>query len=376
LKDLKRFVATVETSRHRFFTFLDASILPDNMLVNIAVDDPWVLGVLSSRVHIAWALRTGGRLGVGNDPRYNKTRCFETFPYPGTPDSSGTWGRATSVARLPQTEVRRPQEPTEVGAPGERSGTGEAATNALRTAHFALSDTAHFALIGNLAEQIDVHRKRQQQLHNDLTLTNVYNVLERLRRIAHLPDEPPLTAKERIIHDQGLVSVLAQFHDELDAAVLGAYGWDDLAPALVGRPGGTTPLPDKPAEQAAAEEELLSRLVALNAERVAEEARGLVRWLRPEFQNPRGAAAEQLDTEADTGAAAAPAAAAKRPWPQTLPEQFQAVREVLAAQPASASPHQIARSFQRAPTKKVAELLETLATLGQVQQLEPGQYAA
>ena len=23
-----------------------------------------------------------GRLGVGNDPCYNKTRCFDTFPFP------------------------------------------------------------------------------------------------------------------------------------------------------------------------------------------------------------------------------------------------------------------------------------------------------
>ena len=38
--------------------------------------------------------------------------------------------------------------------------------------------------IATLAEQIDAHRKRQQQLHPGLTLTNCYNVLERLRRIA------------------------------------------------------------------------------------------------------------------------------------------------------------------------------------------------
>ena len=29
-----------------------------------------------------WALATGGTLGVSNDPRYNKSRCFETFPLP------------------------------------------------------------------------------------------------------------------------------------------------------------------------------------------------------------------------------------------------------------------------------------------------------
>lgn len=38
-----------------------------------------------------------------------------------------------------------------------------------------------------------------------------------------------LTAKEKQIHDQGLVTVLRQIHDELDAAVLEGYGWSDLS---------------------------------------------------------------------------------------------------------------------------------------------------
>lgn len=328
LSGIKTYIATVETSKHRFFTMVDRSILPDNMLIGIAVDDPQVLGVLSSRVHIAWALRTGGRLGIGNDPRYNKTRCFGTFPFP------------------PQSEPTAQTEPS----------------------------------IAELAEQLDAHRKRQQELHPTLTLINLYNVLDRLRRIAHPPPgttepEPPLTDKERSIHDQGLVSILAQLHDELDATVLTAYGWEDLAPALVGRPGGTTPYPDKPAEQAAAEEELLTRLVALNRQRAAEEAQGRVRWLRPAFQDPTGATRQQ--TEADIGVGTVePAAAAKQPWPKSLPAQFQAVRERLAEQPTPADAEQIVRQFKRAPTKKVAELLETLAALGQVQQPQPGRFAA
>jgi len=35
--------------------------------------------------------------------------------------------------------------------------------------------------IRDLAEQLDAHRKRQQALHPDLTLTGMYNVLEKLR---------------------------------------------------------------------------------------------------------------------------------------------------------------------------------------------------
>ncbi|WP_444679623.1 hypothetical protein [Halomonas sp. E19] len=106
----------------------------------------------------------------------------------------------------------------------------------------------------------------------------MYNVLEKLRAGVELTD------KEKTINQQGLVSTLLEDHDQLDHAVFEAYGWQDLADQLVGRPGATTPLPDKPDDQAEAEEELLMRLVSLNKQRAAEEAQGNVRWLRPEYQ--------------------------------------------------------------------------------------------
>ncbi|WP_349236385.1 DNA methyltransferase [Bosea sp. Tri-44] len=80
--NLQRYIATVETAKHRVFQFLDRSILPDNMLVAIGLSDAFHLGVLSSKLHMTWALRTGGWLGVGNDPRYSKSRCFDPFPFP------------------------------------------------------------------------------------------------------------------------------------------------------------------------------------------------------------------------------------------------------------------------------------------------------
>ncbi len=39
--------------------------------------------------------------------------------------------------------------------------------------------------------------------------------------------------------------------------------------------------------------EILERLVALNAERAKEEVSGLVRWLRPDYQNLGGAQSHQ-----------------------------------------------------------------------------------
>jgi hypothetical protein len=189
--------------------------------------------------------------------------------------------------------------------------------------------------IRDLAEQLDAHRKARQAAHESVTLTGLYNVLAKLRRAE------PLTAKDKLLHEQGLVGVLHSLHEELDAAVLAAYGWSDLGPV---------PWTDDEAHRAWTEA-LLQRLVALNAKRAAEEANGLVRWLRPEFQDPQrrsaatpaATAAQQPplpDTE-DTeegladGSSTATAAArspARQTWPAALPEQMRAVAELLAAQ--------------------------------------------
>jgi hypothetical protein len=44
-----------------------------------------VLGVPKSRAHEVWVIRMGTLKGVGNDPRYTPTTCFETFPLPWPP---------------------------------------------------------------------------------------------------------------------------------------------------------------------------------------------------------------------------------------------------------------------------------------------------
>jgi hypothetical protein len=59
---LPRYIATVETTKHRVFQFLPTSVLPEHKLVAIALDDAFSLGVLSSQLHVCWALATGGTL--------------------------------------------------------------------------------------------------------------------------------------------------------------------------------------------------------------------------------------------------------------------------------------------------------------------------
>ena len=82
LKGLSRYIGTTETSKHRPFQFIAGEVLADHSIVCVASADAAVLGALSSTVHAAWALAAGARLGVGNDPRYSKTRCFDPFPFP------------------------------------------------------------------------------------------------------------------------------------------------------------------------------------------------------------------------------------------------------------------------------------------------------
>ncbi|MFC5412384.1 class I SAM-dependent DNA methyltransferase [Larkinella bovis] len=291
LHKLPRYIATVETAKHRTFQFLDAEILPDNMLIAIALEDAYYLGVLSSNIHIVWALAAGGDLG-GNTPRYNKTRCFDPFPFP---DST-------------QQQQNRIRE---------------------------------------LAEQLDVHRKRQQAANPTLTLTDLYNVVEKLRA------GESLNAKEQIINQQGLASVVLSLHQQIDAAVADAYGWPhDLQ-----------------------ESEILTRLVRLNHERAAEEAAGHIRYLRPEYQAPGQQQQLGINLPTETTTKETAKEVSQQEWPKELAQQMQAVRDAVQQAGVPLNAKQVAALFQRTNAGKVQPLLDTLAALALVRQTPEGAYA-
>jgi hypothetical protein len=113
--------------------------------------------------------------------------------------------------------------------------------------------------------------------------------------------------------------------------------------------------------------------VDLNRERAAEEARGLIRWLRPDYQNPAGRAAMAKGEQGalDIGPKDT---ATKAPWPKTLPEQIAAVRGAL-TDLGTATPEQVARQFQRGQARSVQPLLESLTALGQARLIEGGRFA-
>ncbi|MDD2859721.1 MAG: class I SAM-dependent DNA methyltransferase [Acidiphilium sp.] len=287
LLSLPRYIATVETAKHRIFQFLDAAILPDNMLVAIGSADGFYLGVLQSRIHGTWALRAGGWLGVGNDPRYTKSRCFDPFPFPDPPAA-----------------IRQ-----EIAA---------------------------------IAEELDAHRKRVLAEHPHLTLTGLYNVRD-LIRAGTKPAE--MSEADRRTLDDGLVLILDELHRNLDRAVSEAYGWPHDLP----------------------EAETLARLVALNRDRRAEEARGLVRWLRPDYQIPRfGRPEEKLDL---AGGDLRPERieAARNAFPADEVAQTAVIMAALATAPAGIAAADLALRFKgRALRPKVDSVLAGLVRLGVV----------
>lgn len=335
LAGLKRLIVAPLTSKHRMFVFCEPGTIADSTTVLFALDDAFHLGVLSSRIHVVYTLTVGGTLE--DRPRYNKSDCFDPFPFP-------------------------------------------------------LCGDAEMARIRQLAEALDAHRK-QAQTQYGITLTGLYNVLEKLRA------DERLTAKEASIHDRGLVSTLESLHDDLDAAVFAAYGWSDLwkvrEEAYRGRiydfETGYTSMIEATFEQfqatltefeQALDAELLKRLVELNAERTAEEARGVIHWLRPEYQvgRPTAKAGKQRaidlpEPKVKRNAPKSSISNRKLAWPKALPERVQAVEVALRAAATPITPAELTRQFARAREMDVAEILRTLETLGRARSVGEGKFS-
>ncbi len=204
LDGLSRYIATPETAKHRFFVWFPLSVAPEHSLIVIPRDDDATFGILSSRIHTLWALEKGGRMGKGNDPRYNSSVTFETFPFPKDfPLCNSTSSvvedfdfDAVAQAAKRLDELRNnwlnPPEwveriPEVVAAYPDR-------------------------IVAKPGHEVDLKKR---------TLTNLYNARP---------------------------AWLNNLHKELNAAVATAYGWDDYTPDM-------------------SDEEILARLFTLNQDR-------------------------------------------------------------------------------------------------------------
>lgn len=172
--------------------------------------------------------------------------------------------------------------------------------------------------------QLDAHRKRQQAAHSTLTLTDLYNVVEKLRT------GEPLNLKDQTINQQGLASVVLSLHQQIDVAVADAYGWPH-------------DLPDS---------EILTRLVHLNHERAAEEAAGQIRYLRPSYQAP-GQQQLGIDLKTATKTIAPAAVVSKQEWPKELAQQMQSVRDAVQQAGVPLTAKKVAAFFERTRPEKV-----------------------
>ncbi|MFN9468705.1 MAG: DNA methyltransferase [Pseudanabaena sp.] len=343
LQGLNRFIVTVHTAKHRAFIFLDKSVIPDATIVVFALDDSYYLGILSSSVHVIWTLASGGTLE--DRPRYNQTRCFNPFPFPD--------------ATLEQKEKIR-----------------------------------------QLGERLDRHRKQVQAEHPEITITGMYNLLEKLRKGEDFTD------KDREYNNKALVSTLKQIHDELDNAVLEAYGWEDLIssspssqlgvrdlsspPSQGGVRGGSLPQseelypPQSPLERGEAidlssppsqggvrggfdiTEIILDRLVTLNAQRAEEERNGHIRWLRPEYQAPNEVRTQTIIEGVGESEEVAIAPAEVKTFPKQPKDQLAAIRDLLRTSNNPWTIAQIAAQFKNGGRYKnaISENLERLEWFG------------
>ena len=206
LAEKTHYIATPETAKHRFFVRFPVIVAPEHSLIVIPEGSALMLGLLSSRIHCVWALAKGGRMGMGNDPRYNASLTFETFPFPegfspkadvSLPEG-GKWQAIAEAAEDLETWrenwLNPPEWVTRASTPKE-------------------SAAGFPSRVLPKAEHAAEWKKR--------TLTGLYN-------------EAPAGLRLR--------------HETLDKTVAAAYGWTDYAPDM----------PD---------DEILRRLLALNQEK-------------------------------------------------------------------------------------------------------------
>jgi hypothetical protein len=267
---LPRFIATPGVSKHRIYVWRTPEVLCNQGTLVYARDDDFFFGILQSRFHEVWALRQGTRLETR--PRYTPTTCFETFPFPfpddlapphpapmesGQDDPTG-WKRTIETRFLTLREEPPPYHfggaPRELKPAAHRAAIAAAVKelNELREhwlnpLEWTMEEILEFpgSVNGPWARYLDaktvdektgVGTVRYPRLEprdagcaaklKKRTLTNLYN-------------ERP--------------AWLDLAHKKLDAAVAAAYGF----PA---------DLSDEP---------ILERLLALNLERAAEEARAI-----------------------------------------------------------------------------------------------------
>ena len=238
LAPLPRFLATAAVSKHRLFAWLEAPLLPDHQLFAFARADDFFFGVVISRSHEVWARANGTQVRERESGfRYTPTSCFENFPFPRpTPAQEAVIAAAAKELNALRESWLNPPEWTETRTltfPGSANGPWARYVDAATVNAQTGIGTVRFPRLE--PRDADSAAKLKKR-----TLTNLYN-------------ERP--------------AWLDLAHQKLDAAVAAAYGL--------------------PADLS--DEQILERLLALNLERAAEEAKAA------KVKKPKTSRAKQAD---------------------------------------------------------------------------------
>ena len=217
LAAIPRYICTPRVSKYRLFVWFNSCVYPDSATFVIARSDDATFGILHSRFHELWSLRMCTWLGVGNDPRYTPTTCFETFPFPAglTPrDTAPVAGQASPPCLAGQIVAEN------IAAAARR-------LNELRENWLNPAEWVDWVITPEEEKAGFPRRPVAKPGHEaelkKRTLTNLYNARPAWLNLAH---------------------------QQLDKAVAAAYDWPDYTPET----------PD---------DEILRRLLALNLQRAA-----------------------------------------------------------------------------------------------------------
>jgi len=238
-----RILITPRVAKHRVFAWFTADTLPDSRLFAFACSGDYWFGALHSTLHELWSLRACSWHGVGNDPTYNATTCFETFPLPWPPGKEPVndpcYKAIAAAAKALDEQRERWLNPPEWIAP--IAAQIDAADKFLDVPEAARPLIRHSAIMAAAAQDAKLKKR---------TLTNLYNERPTWLRLAH---------------------------EQLDRAVLAAYaavdpqgGWqEDWAEVWV-ETGAGQPLSEGHAlamKRAEVEERVLGNLLRINGER-------------------------------------------------------------------------------------------------------------
>lgn len=211
---------------------------------------------------------------------------------------------------------------------------------------FPVTTALQHAEIAALAEELEEVRTRALEGADASTMTTLYNVRDRWRSGCRLSDE------ERRVFDVHCVGVIDHLHQRIDRCVGAAYGW----------PEGIDDV------------QMLQSLQRLNAERTSEEATGVVRFLRPDFQAARRATgvAEQTSADLRTPVATSPPPASPEGMAAVL---IKALRGAGRPLESDALLIELGAGKGRRMQTRVAETLAILSVGGTVRKTDAGWFA-